>query len=103
MRSVKSAASLAALVVLVAVRMLSAQGPGPVPDPKSPQYQAKGEQDRTYVFPGSGESIAYHVYVPAKWNAVTKLPLCPAEVARTIRYPGSAIRLYVLRTSSTSS
>ena len=75
MRSVKSAASLAALVVLAAGRGLSAQGPAPVPDPKSPQYQAKGEQDRTYVFPGTGESIAYHIYVPAKWNAATKLPL----------------------------
>jgi poly(3-hydroxybutyrate) depolymerase len=74
MRSVKSAVSLAALVVLVG-RVLSAQGPAPVPDPKSPQYQAKGEQDRTYVFPGTGESIAYHIYVPAKWNATTKLPL----------------------------
>jgi poly(3-hydroxybutyrate) depolymerase len=75
MRSVKSAVSLAALAVLVAGRVLSAQGPAPVPDPKSPQYQAKGEQDRTYVFPGTGESIAYHIYVPAKWNAATKLPL----------------------------
>jgi poly(3-hydroxybutyrate) depolymerase len=75
MRSVKSAASRAALVVLVAGRVLSAQGTAPVPDPKSPQYQAKGEQDRTYVFPGTGESIAYHVYVPAKWSATAKLPL----------------------------
>jgi predicted peptidase len=46
-----------------------------VPDPKSPQYQGKGEQDRSYEFPGSGETIAYHLYVPAKWNSSMKLPL----------------------------
>ena len=75
MRSVKIVASLAALVALAAGRVSSAQAPAPIPDPKSPQYQAKGEQDRTYVFPGTGESIAYHVYVPAKWSAAAKLPL----------------------------
>jgi poly(3-hydroxybutyrate) depolymerase len=47
----------------------------PVPDPKSPQYQGKGEQDRSYEFPGTGEQIAYHLYVPAKWTPSTKLPL----------------------------
>jgi poly(3-hydroxybutyrate) depolymerase len=47
----------------------------PVPDPKSPQYQSKGEQDRSYEFPGTGETIAYHLYVPTKWTASTKLPL----------------------------
>ncbi|MGC1456965.1 MAG: hypothetical protein WA825_01670, partial [Steroidobacteraceae bacterium] len=47
----------------------------PAPDPKSPQYQAKGEQDRSYDFPGTGEQIAYHLYVPAKWTPSTKLPL----------------------------
>src|SRR5580658_3710096 len=47
----------------------------PAPDPNSPQYQAKGEQDRSYVFPGTGEMIAYHLYVPAKWTPSMKLPL----------------------------
>jgi len=47
----------------------------PVPDPKSPQYQSKGEQDRSYEFPGTGERIAYHLYVPTKWTPSTKLPL----------------------------
>jgi poly(3-hydroxybutyrate) depolymerase len=47
----------------------------PAPDPKSPQYQAKGEQDRSYLFPGTGEQIAYHLYVPAKWTPSMKLPL----------------------------
>ncbi len=47
----------------------------PAPDPKSPQYQGKGEQDRTYEFPGTGETIAYHLYVPAKWTPSMKLPL----------------------------
>src|ERR1700749_3859261 len=47
----------------------------PVPDPKSPQYQGKGEQDRSYEFPGTGKTIAYHLYVPTKWTPSTKLPL----------------------------
>jgi poly(3-hydroxybutyrate) depolymerase len=47
----------------------------PAPDPKSPQYQGKGEQDRSYEFPGTGERIAYHLYVPAKWTPSMKLPL----------------------------
>jgi len=47
----------------------------PAPDPKSPQYQAKGEQDRSYEFPGTGETIAYHLYVPSKWTPSMKLPL----------------------------
>jgi poly(3-hydroxybutyrate) depolymerase len=51
-----------------------AQG-APAPDPKSPQYQGKGEQDRSYEFPGTGEKIAYHLYVPTKWTPSTKLPL----------------------------
>jgi poly(3-hydroxybutyrate) depolymerase len=47
----------------------------PAPDPNSPQYQGKGEQDRSYEFPGTGEKIAYHLYVPAKWTPSMKLPL----------------------------
>jgi poly(3-hydroxybutyrate) depolymerase len=47
----------------------------PVPDTKSPQYQTIGEQDRSYEFPGTGEKIAYHLYVPMKWTAGMKLPL----------------------------
>ena len=47
----------------------------PAPDPKSPQYQGKGEQDRSYEFPGTGEQIAYHLYVPSKWTPSMKLPL----------------------------
>jgi len=37
--------------------------------------QATGEQDRTYVFPGTDEQIPYHLYVPAKWTPTAKLPL----------------------------
>ena len=62
---------LIAAVVLPAG--LSAQAPPP--DPKDPQYQAKGDQKRTYSFPGTGESIPYHLYVPMKWNKNAKLPL----------------------------
>jgi len=65
---------LALLVVtLASLGTLSAQAPQP--DPKDSQYQAKGDQKRTYSFPGTGENIPYHVYVPAKWNKNTKLPL----------------------------
>jgi len=57
----------------VFVAVASAQSPQP--DPTSPQYQMKGEQDRTYVFPGTDERIAYHIYVPNKWDKNTRLPL----------------------------
>jgi len=75
MRSVRIAAPVVALLLFVAAAAPAGQAGAPVPDPKSPQYQAKGEQDRTYTFPGTSESIAYHIYVPAKWSASTKLPL----------------------------
>jgi predicted peptidase len=56
--------------------MLQAATPDSVsPDPKDPQYQSKGDQKRTYIFPETGESIPYHIYVPTKWNKNTKLPL----------------------------
>src|SRR5436853_1784926 len=61
------------MVALASLSMLSAQAPQP--DPKDPQYQAKGDQKRTYMFPGTGESIPYHLYVPMKWSKTTKLPL----------------------------
>ena len=47
----------------------------PAPDPKSPLYQTTGEQDRSYSFPGTGEMIAYHLYVPKNWTLSLKLPL----------------------------
>jgi poly(3-hydroxybutyrate) depolymerase len=47
----------------------------PAPDPKSPLYRTTGEQDRSYEFPGTGEKIAYHLYVPTKWTASSRLPL----------------------------
>jgi poly(3-hydroxybutyrate) depolymerase len=58
---------------LLMAGVLNAQAPQP--DPKDPQYQAKGDQKRTYSFPGTGESIPYHLYVPMKWSKTTKLPL----------------------------
>ena len=39
--------SIAALAI--SVGLLNAQAPQP--DPKDPQYQAKGDQKRTYAFP----------------------------------------------------
>jgi predicted peptidase len=61
------------VAALASLSILSAQAPQP--DPKDPQYQAKGDQKRTYMFPGTGESIPYHLYVPMKWTKTTKLPL----------------------------
>jgi poly(3-hydroxybutyrate) depolymerase len=64
-----------ALFVFVLAMAPGASGQTPQPDPKSPQYRATGEQDRSYTFPGTSESIAYHIYVPSTWTASKKLPL----------------------------
>ena len=64
-----------ALFVFVLAMARGANGQTPQPDPKSPQYRATGEQDRSYTFPGTSESIAYHIYVPSTWTASKKLPL----------------------------
>jgi poly(3-hydroxybutyrate) depolymerase len=64
--------------LLLSAAVIAASGTtqhAPAPDPKSPQYQSKGEQDRSYEFPGTGEQIAYHLYVPSKWNPSMRLPL----------------------------
>jgi poly(3-hydroxybutyrate) depolymerase len=53
----------------------AAQTAGPQPDTNSSNYQAIGEQDKSYVFPGTDEKIAYHIYVPMKWTKTTRLPL----------------------------
>jgi poly(3-hydroxybutyrate) depolymerase len=45
------------------------------PNPADPKYQSKGEQERTYTFPGTSESITYHIYVPLKWDKSAHLPL----------------------------
>jgi poly(3-hydroxybutyrate) depolymerase len=66
-------------VTVAAVAALASVTPGyaqaPQPDSKSATYQAKGEQDKAYIFPGTTENIAYHIYVPTKWDKTTKLPL----------------------------
>lgn len=66
-----AAASCAAVLLVVSV----AVGQGPQPNASDPKYQSKGEQDRAYTFPGTDESIPYHIYVPAKWDKNTRLPL----------------------------
>ena len=75
MRKQLTAARLAGVLCLTFVSATFAQVQPPAPDSKSPQYQKRGEQDRTYTFPGTGETIAYHIYVPAMWSTKTKLPL----------------------------
>jgi poly(3-hydroxybutyrate) depolymerase len=44
-------------------------------NPGGPQWQAKGDQRRTYRFPGAETGIAYRIYVPATWDGKSKLPL----------------------------
>jgi len=65
--------ALAVAMLLAATWIALAQSPAP--NPQDPKYQAKGEQDRTYTFPGTTEMISYHMYVPMKWDKNTKLPL----------------------------
>jgi poly(3-hydroxybutyrate) depolymerase len=71
-QSVKTGILSAAVLVSVT---LAALAQAPAPNPQDPKYQSKGEQDRTYTFPGTTEMIPYHVYVPMKWDKNTKLPL----------------------------
>src|SRR5262245_59162166 len=62
------------LATVTAALAATAQS-GLQPNPSDPKFQSKGEQDRTYTFPGTSEQIAYHVYVPMKWDKNTRLPL----------------------------
>ena len=74
----KASLSVCCSLLLSACVVVSASASSrtaPAPDPKSPQYQGKGEQDRSYEFPGTGEKIAYHLYVPMKWTPSSRLPL----------------------------
>lgn len=66
---------LSCCALLFSASVIGAPAKAPAPDPNSPQYQMKGEQDRTYEFPGTGEKIAYHLYVPMKWTPSARLPL----------------------------
>jgi predicted peptidase len=43
--------------------------------PGSAGWQAKGDQHRTYRFPGTETELGYRVYVPATWDGKSKLPL----------------------------
>jgi poly(3-hydroxybutyrate) depolymerase len=62
------------LATVFAASVVSAQT-APQPNPSDPKFQSRGEQDRTYTFPGTSEQIPYHVYVPMKWDKNTRLPL----------------------------
>jgi poly(3-hydroxybutyrate) depolymerase len=64
-----------ALAVTLGLSSVGCSESGPAPDTQAANYQAKGEQDKSYVFPGTDESIAYHIYVPQKWDGNTQLPL----------------------------
>jgi dienelactone hydrolase len=42
---------------------------------KDPLYRAKGDQERHYWFEDAREMMAYHLYVPLKWDGKSKLPM----------------------------
>jgi predicted esterase len=44
-------------------------------DPGSAQWQAKGDQHRTYHFPDTDSDEPYRLYVPTDWDGSTSLPL----------------------------
>lgn len=43
--------------------------------PDAPGWQGKGDQHRTYRFPGTETDLGYRVYVPTTWDGRSKLPL----------------------------
>lgn len=43
--------------------------------PGSPQWQAKGDQRRTYRFPATGAELPFRVSVPESWDGRSPLPL----------------------------
>ena len=59
---------LSALYCLTAASGSSAQSSGE-------QHQGTGHQQRDYEFPGTRESIPYHLYVPTAWSDNRKMPL----------------------------
>jgi poly(3-hydroxybutyrate) depolymerase len=67
--------TIAAALCLCAAAAIAQTPQPPQPDSAHPQYQAKGEQDRTYTFPGTTDSIPYHIYVPTNWDRTRRLPL----------------------------
>ena len=42
---------------------------------KDPVLRAKGDHERYYWFEEAGEMMAYHLYVPTKWDSKSKLPM----------------------------
>jgi dienelactone hydrolase len=42
---------------------------------KDPLFRAKGDSERHYWFEDAREMMAYHVYVPMKWDGKSKLPM----------------------------
>jgi len=43
--------------------------------PGSPQWRAKGDQQRTYHFADAGSDEPYRIVVPTSWDGTTNLPL----------------------------
>lgn len=43
--------------------------------PGAPGWQAKGDQKRTYRFPGTETDLPYRVYVPSTWDGASRLPV----------------------------
>jgi poly(3-hydroxybutyrate) depolymerase len=66
---------LGALTAIMCAVSFPSLAQAPQPDPAAPQYRAKGEQDRSYLFPGTDERIPYRLYVPTTWTPASRLPL----------------------------
>jgi poly(3-hydroxybutyrate) depolymerase len=58
-----------------AVMTASQQLAKSIANPGSPQWQAKGDQKRTYRFPDANADEPYRVCVPGNWDGKSKLPL----------------------------
>jgi predicted esterase len=43
--------------------------------PESPQWQAKGDQKRSYHFPDANADMPYRIVVPTTWDGKSKLPM----------------------------
>jgi len=70
-RSISFGTLLDAQAVVAAAQQLAKS----VATPTSSQWQAKGDQHRTYRFAAAGATEPYRLYVPTNWDGKTSLPL----------------------------
>ncbi|HXU63970.1 MAG TPA: hypothetical protein VN962_19865 [Polyangia bacterium] len=70
-RSISFGTLLDAQAVVAAAQQLAKAAATPT----SSQWQAKGDQHRTYRFAAAGATEPYRLYVPTNWDGKTSLPL----------------------------